>query len=303
MDPPIPPALGRLFRRQPLAPSPTADPTEVLALEASRRWAHEATRIANAARAGAALDPVSKSGPFDFATSADRLIETRLRGWIAESFPLHSVLGEEEGGDADVEGWQWILDPVDGTLDFMTGLYGSACSIGLRHGPELRVGAIGDLTTGVVTSARSEGGWSSTAQLPLPGSSAAGRARVFVEWGTEQVGDAEIEDLRDITRARPAIPRLIGGAATALVAVATGGGCFIGLGLRIWDVAAGLVVAREAGLVSRVWSEADSYIHCIVGDQDDIRAFEPVVDRSIARTRRTPSTSQSDPAETATARK
>lgn len=284
-----------------MAPSPTPVDTEILALEASRRWAHEAIRIATAARAASSLDPVSKSDPFDFATSADRTIETRLRGWIAESFPLHSVLGEEEGGDADVEGWQWILDPVDGTLDFMTGLYGSACSIGLRHGPELRVGAIGDLTTGVVTSARSEGGWSSTAPLPPPGSSAAGRARVFVEWGTEQVGDAEIEDLRDITRARRAIPRLIGGAATALVAVATGGGCFIGLGLRIWDVAAGLVIAREAGLASRLWTGPNAEIHCIVGRSDDIRAFETVVERSVMRSRPARSATEPDPAEAATA--
>jgi myo-inositol-1(or 4)-monophosphatase len=285
-----------------MAPSPTGAETEVLALEASRGWAHEAIRLANATRAGAGLDPVTKSGPFDFATSADRLIESRLRDWIAESFPLHSVLGEEEGGDADSDGWQWILDPVDGTLDFMTGLYGSACSIALRHGRDLRVGAIGDFTTGVVTSARLGGGWSSTAHLPLPGRTAAGRARVFIEWGTEQIAEPEIEDLRAIALARAAVPRLIGGAATALAAVATGGGCFIGLGLRVWDVAAGLVISHEAGLASRVWSGPDSYVDCIVGDQDDIRAFEPAVRRSVARTGRMPSPYRDDPAESATAR-
>jgi len=265
----------------------SAGETEVRAWTLARGWADEAAAIACRHRAGTTIPTATKTTEFDLVSAADREIEDHLRASIAVAFPDHAILGEEGGGSTIETEWQWVLDPIDGTLDFVTGLPGGCCSIGLRRGADLRVGVIADLHSGRIFSARSGGGWFVGAERQLgshDGYPAPGRARVFVEWGAELVADPEIDDLRELSRVRPFVPRLLGGAAFGIVAVATGGGCFVGLGLRIWDVAAGLLLAREAGLASFVEPGAGPVLSCVIGEPDDVERFGPVV-RRLSRSR------------------
>ena len=78
-------------------------------------------------------------------------------------------------------------------------------------------------------------------------------------------------------RGRPRVLRIVGGAAYALLNVSLWGGCFLGIGLRMWDVAAGVVLASEAGLDVRLWDEGAS-IHLIAGSADDLRELAPIVE-------------------------
>lgn len=57
-------------------------------------------------------------------SQADREIESALRGMLAESLPTHAILGEEEGGDMAeaMQGWAWVIDPIDGTRAFLAGV-------------------------------------------------------------------------------------------------------------------------------------------------------------------------------------
>jgi histidinol-phosphatase len=74
-------------------------------------------------------------------TEADRAVEAALRDVLAGERPGHAVLGEEEGttGDADAQ-WRWIIDPIDGTANYLRGIPVWATLIALEHAGEIVVG-------------------------------------------------------------------------------------------------------------------------------------------------------------------
>jgi myo-inositol-1(or 4)-monophosphatase len=232
----------------------------------------------------------TEKGRFDLLTPADTAIERHLRSAVRARFPDHGFLGEEEGGatreDRDhgrSQAYQWVVDPIDGTLNYATGLAGAACSIALVHAGVPVVGAIADFSSGriyraIAGSARimvTDGGAEMEFQ---PGWSPAGSARIFIEWGWEGLDAVMVGTIAALGDDRSRVLRIVGGAAYALLSVALHGGCFLGIDLRMWDVAAGIVLAREAGLEVRIWDEGAS-THVIAGSADDVRELAPIVEQ------------------------
>ncbi|MEZ5961813.1 MAG: histidinol-phosphatase [Hyphomonadaceae bacterium] len=109
---------------------PMHDPSRLLAF---------ADTLADAARAAilpyfrAAHNVESKGAVFDPVTDADRAAERAMRTLIETNFPEHGVLGEEYGERESRDGYQWILDPIDGTRAFISGLPTWGVLIGLYH--------------------------------------------------------------------------------------------------------------------------------------------------------------------------
>ena len=91
------------------------------------------------------LEIANKAGPgaFDPVTAADRGAEAAIRKLIAERFPSHGVIGEEYGEDRPDSEFVWILDPVDGTRAFVSGIPLWAHLIGLRYQGQPLMGVIG----------------------------------------------------------------------------------------------------------------------------------------------------------------
>src|SRR5579863_4164608 len=75
----------------------------------------------------------SRGGTFDPVTEADRGAETAMRRLIAQHFPAHGVIGEEYGQDRPDAEFVWVLDPIDGTKSFISGLPTWGTLIGLMH--------------------------------------------------------------------------------------------------------------------------------------------------------------------------
>lgn len=109
-------------------------------------------------------------------TEADRAVEQALRRRIGAERPGHSVLGEEMGGDDSPgapSGWRWVLDPIDGTKNYVRGVPVWATLIALQHGGEGVLGVVSAPALGRRWwAARGEGAWAAA-----PGGAAA-RARV-----------------------------------------------------------------------------------------------------------------------------
>lgn len=109
-----------------------------------------------AARFRAPLPIDNKLGPgsFDPVTPADRAVERSIRERIAARYPDHGIVGEEFGERVGGSAWSWIIDPIDGTRAFMTGLPAWGCLLGilrdgepaagLMHQPVLRETFCGD---------------------------------------------------------------------------------------------------------------------------------------------------------------
>jgi len=90
---------------------------------------------------GGTVDAVTKPDGSPV-TEADRAIERLLRERITSSFPEHAVLGEEEGGALDPSRLTWVIDPIDGTRNFVRGLPIFGTLIGLVSGGEVVVGVV-----------------------------------------------------------------------------------------------------------------------------------------------------------------
>ena len=75
----------------------------------------------------------SKGGVFDPVTEADRAAEVAMRRLIGQTFPAHGVIGEEYGQDRPDAEYVWVLDPIDGTKSFISGLPMWGTLIGLMH--------------------------------------------------------------------------------------------------------------------------------------------------------------------------
>jgi histidinol-phosphatase len=75
----------------------------------------------------------SRGGPFDPVTEADRGAETAMRRLIGQTFPAHGVIGEEYGSDRPDAEYVWVLDPIDGTKSFISGMPTWGTLIGLMH--------------------------------------------------------------------------------------------------------------------------------------------------------------------------
>ena len=187
----------------------------------------------------------------DFVTLADRESEEAVLAILGEKFPEHRILSEEAGytGGESSE-FEWIVDPLDGTTNFLQGLPTYAVSIACQQGGRMRVAAIlaperGDLYTATL------GGGAHRNGQPLRVSDRHGLKGAFLATGypfrAKSALDLYLRVFRDIFLEARAIRRC---GAAALDLAYTAAGVFDGFfefRLSAWDVAAGALLIEEAG--------------------------------------------------------
>jgi myo-inositol-1(or 4)-monophosphatase len=234
--------------------SPSTEPDHHAAIERA-----ELERIAaGTARAAASLvaaaygrpDPVGhKSSPTDVVTQTDLHAEELVRRLLREETPTAGVLGEERGETAPGARLQWVIDPLDGTVNFLYGVPLFAVSIAAALDGEVVAGAVVDVLRGELFSAHLGGGARRDGE-PISVSSCASLPDALVATGFSY--RAELRALqgevahRLLSRARDL--RCFGSAALELcwVACARVDGYFQ-RDTEIWDRAAGALIAEEAG--------------------------------------------------------
>lgn len=222
-------------------------------LTIARRAADEAGRFI--ARGFRDLDKiqVQEKGRGDFVSIIDQHAEEIIRTILAEKYPSHAILGEEHGelGAADAE-YQWIIDPLDGTANFVHGLPHFSISIGLlkRGIPEIGL-VYNPITDDLYTAAKGEGAQLNGQRIRANSERRPDRAVVATgfpfkdpELMPQQLAYVQsvLEDFSDLRR--------MGGAALDFCLTASGRqDAFFELGLRPWDMAAGILIAQESGCI------------------------------------------------------
>ena len=191
----------------------------------------------------------------DFVTEADERAQEIITEVLADAFPAYDVLAEE-GTDLDgispVPGRpRWIVDPIDGTTNFMHAVPPYAVSIALQQeGGALAVGVVLEVSSGrLYTATRGGGAYCDGAPLAACPVRAMGEALVATGFPFRTFEHLERYGrvLRRVIRAAQGVRRQ-GAAAVDLARVAAGRfGAFFETGLRPWDVAAGALLVREAG--------------------------------------------------------
>jgi myo-inositol-1(or 4)-monophosphatase len=195
---------------------------------------------------------IEAKGDRDMLTDVDLAIERLARDALPRRAPGTGFLGEEEGGRTDMETY-WIIDPVDGTANFIRGLPLCGISLALVHqgAPVLGVISLPFLDRRY-WAADGLGAWRNGRPIRAASTSELSEAMIAVgDYGTgDGAGERNRTAIAVHARLAPAAQRvrMLGSAAVDLALVADGSiDASITLGNRSWDMAAGAVIARAAG--------------------------------------------------------
>ncbi len=238
----------------PPPPPPSSEVAELAELASS--IARQAAELLLAGRGRVAVVQ-TKSSPTDVVTEMDRAAEKLIRDRLAAARPADAVLGEE-GGQTGAGSVRWIVDPLDGTVNYLYGLPDWAVSIAAEVAGEVEVGAVCvPLRRSLFTAVRGGGAWLEAAWRP-------GRQRLACNSGVDLsaalvatgFGYAAEQRARQGRVAAAVLPRVrdirrSGSAATDLCSVAAGQvDAYYEQGVQYWDIAAGGLIAREAGALT-----------------------------------------------------
>ncbi|WP_297906389.1 inositol monophosphatase family protein [Thiomonas sp.] len=230
------------------------------------RAAREAGKIINRASLDLDLLRVSEKSANDFVTEVDRASEQAIIEVLLKAYPQHGILGEETGsthGRADSE-YQWIIDPLDGTTNFIHGLPVYAVSIALAHHGVVQHGVVYDPSRDeLFTASRGAGAFLDNRRLRVSRRTRIEDSLIGTGFPFRRGDDLDtyLEMFKKISLRCVGLRRP-GAAALDLAYVAAGRyDGFFEVGLKPWDVAAGSLLVTEAGgMVGNFTGEAD-FLH------------------------------------------
>jgi len=247
----------------------TARTIALRAGELARQRRHDGVEVA-----------ASKSSPVDIVTEADREAEALIRGLLAEERPGDGFFGEESGAERGTTGLTWIVDPIDGTVNFLYGIPHYAVSIAVVEGePDPQTwtalaGCVVNPASGEVYEA-TVGGGAFLGGSPIRVADAVPLAHALVGTGFAydsvtrgeqgQLAADLLPFVRDIRR--------LGTASLDLCFVAAGRqNAYYERTLSPWDYAAGALIAREAGATVKGAGEAQPGRDLVIAGHPDVAA-------------------------------
>lgn len=202
-------------------------------------------------RIGSDLSVVEKSTSTDLVTQVDREAERLIVDRITASRPDDGIIAEEGTNVEGSSGVTWIIDPIDGTTNFVYGHPGFGVSIAAEFHGEPVVGVVGDPLNGeTFTASRGGGAYRNGKPIAVSATTDPNRMLVATGFGYEperrraqgELVARLLADIGDIRR--------MGSAAVDLCSVACGRvDAYFESGLNRWDFAAGAIIAAEAGAV------------------------------------------------------
>ena len=222
---------------------------------------------------------VSSKGPGDFVSKADREAERIIKEELMGARPTYGWLGEETGEDAGQDPTRrWIVDPLDGTTNFLHGLPHWAISIALEHKGEIVSGVIFDAAKDELYWAeKGAGAWMNDKRLRVSG------RRNLIEsifaTGVPFAGRGPLPaTLQDLARLMPVCAGVRRWGAASLDLAYVAAGRYEGYwerSLNAWDIAAGMILVKEAGGMVSAIREGDDPLEkgALICGNDNV--FEP----------------------------
>ncbi|KMZ00957.1 uncharacterized protein Dsimw501_GD12132 [Drosophila simulans] len=201
-------------------------------------------------------DFVCKSNDIDLVTQTDKDVEQLLMDGIRRHFPEHKFIGEEESsGEEGVKKLTdeptWIIDPVDGTMNFVHAFPHSCISVGLKVNKVTELGLVyNPILEQRFTARRGHGAFYNGRRIHVSGQKELGKALVTSEFGTTR-DEAKMkvvhENFEKMAKKAHGL-RVLGSAALNMSMVALGAAdANYEFGIHAWDVCAGDLIVREAG--------------------------------------------------------
>ena len=228
---------------------------------------------------------VGKKGPGDFVSRADRAAEDIIKEDLTEARPNYGWLGEETGEEPGKDPTRrWIVDPLDGTTNYLHGMPHWAISIALEHKGEVVAGVVYDPAKDEMFFAeKGSGAWLNDKQRLRVSGRTAMIETVYatgIPWAASKYLPATLKDLGRLMPVCAGVRRW-GVASLDLAYVAAGR--FDGYwerGLKPWDIAAGILIAREAGALVEPIRPGQSMLddgHIIAGSSAIFDSFAGII--------------------------
>ena len=194
---------------------------------------------------------VSLKGPGDFVTNCDKKVEKILIDELLKARPSYSILSEEIGEINNDDSFKWIIDPIDGTANFLHGIPHFAISIGLEHNKEIVCGIIYDpIKDEMFTAEKGNGSYLNNQRMRVSSRSKLEDCIIFTGGPKREAKNGELalkEYYKFSTKLLIPIRKL--GSASLDMAYVAAGRCdgFWQRNLNYWDIAAGIILVKEAG--------------------------------------------------------
>jgi myo-inositol-1(or 4)-monophosphatase len=190
---------------------------------------------------------VDRKGAQDMVTEADRACEDLIVERLARRFPADGFLGEERGASNPDAASVWVIDPIDGTHNFLTGIPFWCVSVGLVVAGELALGIVHDpLADELYTATRGGGAFLNGQPIRVSGETDLTRARVCVGFSYRRPVAEHVRAVEALLSAGCEYLRLGSGALGLAYTAAGRFDAYWERHINSWDAAAGLVLVREA---------------------------------------------------------
>jgi myo-inositol-1(or 4)-monophosphatase len=206
---------------------------------------------------------VSKKGPGDFVTNSDKRTEKIIMNELSLARPDYSFLAEESGLSNKSNEFRWIIDPIDGTTNFLHGIPNFAISIGLEKNKEIICGMIfNPITNEMFYAEKGKGAYLNNSRIRVSSRKNVDECVILTGGPVLSYKNKEIffKEYENVTR-KVAATRKFGSSALDLAYLASGrcDGVFE-RNLNYWDIAAGVIIVKEAGGTITDFKGGDKYI-------------------------------------------
>ena len=209
---------------------------------------------------------VSVKGPGDFVTASDKKVEKILINELQNARPNYSILSEEAGLIKNEEEFKWIIDPIDGTANFLHGIPQFAISIGLEKNNEIICGIIFDpIKNELFMAEKGSGAFLNNQRMRVSSRSRLKDCIIFTGGPSFRTNEKDkklsFEEYNKFSTTVTTPIRKMGSASLDMAYVAAGR-CdgFWQRNLEYWDIAAGIILVKEAGGYITDFNENDKYI-------------------------------------------
>lgn len=210
------------------------------ALEAGKIQRERSSRIGN----------ITYKGDIDIVTEVDLLCEKEIISRIKKQFPDHDILAEESGATQGNSEYRWIIDPLDGTVNYSHGFPSYCVSIGLEKNGEIILGVIySSCLDELFVAEKGKGATLNTKPISVSTISSLKKSLLITgfAYDVSQSDNDNLDHFKNIVKESQAVRRM-GSAALDLCYMAMGrADGFWELNLHAWDMAAGVLIIKEAG--------------------------------------------------------
>ena len=207
---------------------------------------------------------VSLKGPGNFVTASDKKVEKIIIEELQKARPTYSILSEEAGKINNDESFKWIIDPIDGTANFLHGIPHFAISIGLEHDKEIICGIIYDpIKDEMFIAEKGNGAYINNKRMRVSARSKLENCIISTGGPKKDSKDREatLEEYKKFS-SKVFIPiRKLGSASLDMAYVAAGRyDGYWQRDLSYWDIAAGIIIVKESGGFVKDFNGENRYI-------------------------------------------